>query len=170
MKATDHMSPLTHARVRELLDYEPSTGWLIWKVGGQFTRAGVRAGSLNKVHGYREVGVDGLKYRSARLAFFWMTGEWPGETVDHGNLNRDDDSWDNLRGASHQEQSANRGMLCTNRSGHKGVSWHKPLSKWYASIKIDGKSRNLGYYDNIKDAASAYAEALVAAFGAFARS
>lgn len=174
MKATDTHSELTHARVRELLDYEPDTGWLIWKVQRPGKPAGTRAGYINGTpetcQGYREIWIGKRVYHAARLVVFWMTGEWPAETVDHINLDRTDDRWPNLRLATQQENCANRAMPKTNKSGFKGVSWCKGSSKWYASIKINGKSRNLGTYLNIQDAAAAYAEALAATFGAFARS
>lgn len=173
-KATDHRSELTHARVRELLDYEPDTGWLIWKIQRPGKPAGSRAGYVNGIadqfHGYREVWVGKRVYHSARLIMFWMTGDWPEETVDHINLDRADDRWENLRLATQAENCANRGLKSDNKSGFKGVSWSQQAQKWYASIKIKGKSRNLGHYVNITDAATAYAEALAATYGAFARS
>ena len=44
-------------------------------------------------------------------------------------------------------------------SKYTGVSFHKPSNKWQAQIKIEGKSRHIGYYENEEDAAIDYARA-----------
>ena len=43
-----------------------------------------------------------------------------------------------------------------NRSGHTGASFCRQNSKWYASIKINGKSCNLGYYNTPEEAHAVY--------------
>lgn len=40
-------------------------------------------------------------------------------------------------------------LQSNNTSGVKGVSWHKHMKKWQASIQFQGKRYSLGYYDNI---------------------
>ena len=44
------------------------------------------------------------------------------------------------------------------RSKFVGVSWFKNAKKWKAAIRIDGKSKNLGYFDDEKEAACKYDE------------
>merc|ERR1712185_608841 len=44
------------------------------------------------------------------------------------------------------------------RSKFVGVSWDKVKKKWKASIRIDGKKKTLGYFDNEKEAACKYDE------------
>lgn len=54
-------------------------------------------------------------------------------------------------------------VLCTltsklssaNTSGYKGVHWNKQMQKWQARITLRGKRYNLGFYENIHDAAKA---------------
>lgn len=36
-----------------------------------------------------------------------------------------------------------------------GIYWHKRETKWMAGIKLDGKFKFLGYFDNFFDAACA---------------
>jgi len=75
----------------------------------------------------------------------------PNNCIDHINRTRDDNSDGNLRLVTNQQNNFNR-------SGVKGYSWIKP-NKWKASIKIDGKSKHLGYFDKEEDARAAYLEA-----------
>jgi hypothetical protein len=63
---------------------------------------------------------------------------------------------------------ANVGVIASNKSGYRGVSWVSRSARWYASIKVDGRSKNLGYFCNVEDAALAYDEAAVKFFGEFA--
>ncbi len=55
------------------------------------------------------------------------------------------------------------------------VSWQaktdrrKALSKWAASIRVDGKLLHLGYYGNEVEAAKAYDEAAIKHFGEYAK-
>lgn len=39
-----------------------------------------------------------------------------------------------------------------NTSGVKGISWHKRIGKWQASIQFQGAKYHLGYYDDINKA------------------
>ena len=44
----------------------------------------------------------------------------------------------------------------TNRSGYKGVCWHKVKGKWSANIAKDGRKYHLGYFDDAFVAALVY--------------
>ena len=47
-------------------------------------------------------------------------------------------------------------------SKYVGVTFHKPVNKWHAKIKIEGKKRHIGYYsyENEEEAAVDYARAV----------
>ncbi|EOA9895939.1 AP2 domain-containing protein [Staphylococcus aureus] len=49
---------------------------------------------------------------------------------------------------------------CNSSSKYKGVSWDKKSNKWYAKIRIGGKLRSLGRYDDEDKAAMAYNNAV----------
>ena len=104
---------ITQPQLKELLLYNPETGVFIWRESRGRVRKGSLAGRI-KIHGristrgYREIGVNDKLYRAARLAFLYMTGEFPRKEVDHKNRVRDDDAWDNLRDVSHLENVRNR--------------------------------------------------------------
>lgn len=79
--------------------------------------------------------------------------------TDHCNGNTLDNRKINLRICTASENSANKNKFINNTSGYKGVSWHKVVKKWHASIRKDNINYFLGYFINIKDAAKAYNEA-----------
>lgn len=97
-------------RLRQLLDYDPAIGHFTWKIngkgGGQV--AGKRAGSIDKQAGYEQVGIDGKLYRSHRLAWLYVHGEWPSGQIDHINGIRSDNRLANLRAVSNQVNGQNR--------------------------------------------------------------
>ena len=62
---------------------------------------------------------------------------------------------DNCRWATYQEQNTNLGMLSTNTSGYKGISWNKKHQKWRCNISINNKTKHIGDFDNIEIAAQA---------------
>ncbi|MEZ3424948.1 MAG: hypothetical protein K1W39_14750 [Lachnospiraceae bacterium] len=43
-------------------------------------------------------------------------------------------------------------LQSNNTSGVRGVSWHKRIKKWQASIQFQGTKYHLGYYDDISKA------------------
>ena len=97
-KAAAKKALLTADRLREILSYAPNTGEFRWLLTRGRARAGKIAGVVS-VYGYRIIRVGGRDYRSARLAWLYMTGAWPLQLVDHIDLNRVNDRWSNLRAA-----------------------------------------------------------------------
>lgn len=140
---------ITQERLKELLDYDPKTGVFVRKVdirGG--AKTGDRAGSLNKHLGYIQINVDGKKYFAHRLAWLYVYGCWPKDTIDHINRQRADNRIENLREATVQQQNFNVGA--------KGCHLHKPSKKWMAQIMSNGKRKYLGYFDTETEAMAAY--------------
>lgn len=88
--------------------------------------------------------------------------------VDHINGNRADNRRQNLRIASISENNHNMILPSHNTSGFKGVSYYAPRGKYRAYIKISGKRKHLGYFDNKEDAARAYDTAARFYHGKFA--
>ena len=88
--------------------------------------------------------------------------------VDHIDQNRLNNNPCNLRLATHQQQQCNKTAKKNSTSNYKGVSWHKPLSKWRASICVNKKRMHIGYYLTEKEAALAYNKKAEELHGPFA--
>ncbi len=88
--------------------------------------------------------------------------------VDHIDGNRLNNQRNNLRLATSAQNKMNRGPRRDNKSGYKGVSWHKQQEKWTARIMADDKYQSLGLFNSILDAAKAYNQAATKYHGKFA--
>ena len=73
--------------------------------------------------------------------------------VDHINRERLDNSLENLRLVSRQQQCFNKGA--------KGCSFHKRDKKWYAQICVNQKQTHLGSFKTEQEAHQAYLDAKV---------
>jgi len=159
---------LTQAMLKSLLKYDPETGKFLRKVSrGGNGRKYSEAGTLHHT-GYVCIRINGYQYRASRLAFLYMTGEWPDELVDHANRDRSDDRWRNLRECTYSENNRNASISKNSTSGVTGVSFHKLIKKWQTRIVLQGRSYHLGYFDTIKEAAAARAKAAAKYHGEFA--
>ena len=91
--------------------------------------------------------------------------------IDHKDRNKLNNSLDNLRLATSQENNRNIGKRTDNCSSiYKGVSFSKNNKKnpWRAGIRIGKKCIHLGYFNNEKDAAEAYDKKALELFKDFA--
>lgn len=161
------MSELTAEEVRRLLDYDPETGVFTWTDEAAPRVRGKRAGCA-KGSGYWHIAIKGRLYIASRLAFLYVTGDFPNGEIDHINRDRGDDSWKNIREASRSENQRNTGIRRDNTSGYKGVSWNARRSKWVAYVNKDGKRIFLGYFTCKHEAHRAYCEAAERLHGKYA--
>ena len=168
--------PLTADYLRSILDYDPVTGVFIWRErplahfrtiragkiwNGAFP--GTVAGTLTH-HGYRQVNIGTKLYKASRLAWLYMTGQWPSEVIDHIDGNRSNDAFCNLRDVRLIENCRNQKTPSHNTSGICGVSWVASRNKWLATIKVRGIAKNLGRFA-AKDDAIAARKAAEAVYG-----
>jgi len=149
--------------VNHLLAYCPETGDLTRKVRIGRLKVGAIAGYIT-AGGYRSVTVNGCWVQAHRLAWLLFYGVDPIAEIDHINGVKTDNRILNLRIASKAENCRNRKLHRTNSSGYKGVSWHKKLSKWQATLN----GKYLGYFVNKEDAVACVRAARTLAHGAFA--
>lgn len=113
---------ITLERLKHILHYDPDDGVWTWRNPSKHSKGGSGdvAGSWT-TGGYWRVQVDGSSYRSARLAWFYMTGEWPIYEIDHINSDPGDDRWENLQSLDQAQNlrkrdfGAMRGVACVGR-------------------------------------------------------
>lgn len=91
-------------------------------------------------------------YRAHRLVFLYLNGSLPAQHVDHIDGDGTNNSRDNLREVSKQENSKNCRISSNNTSGYNGVNWYKSGKKWRVRIKVNGKEISGGYFIKLTDA------------------
>ena len=144
---------LFRSQLLELFDYDRDSGKLFWKVAkARIVKIGQEAGTINS-KGYRQVKIGGKKYNAHRLIFLIECGHLP-DCLDHVNGIRDDNRIENLRPASHRENSRNTSKKSSNTSGIVGAYWNKSRNKWQAQCSDrNGKQTHLGLFTDIQLAA-----------------
>lgn len=159
---------LTQARLKELVHYDPETGIFtrLRKSGNQ--KAGSVTGRIDP-DGRVFISIHRKRYGAGRLAWFWMTGEWPEKEIDHQSTDHSDNSWGNLREATSAQNKWNTKVSKNNRAGLKGAFWHGQMKRWRSQIMKNGKLYNLGMFDTPEEAHAAYAAKAAELFGEFAR-
>lgn len=149
-------TPLTLAKLKELLHYDPETGVFTRKVTRSLNNAVQDKIIICAEGAYIGVTINQKRYKGQNLAWLYMTGSFPKHIVDHIDRNPSNNKWLNLREAAHQENMFNRKKHSNNKSGYKGVYWHKTKKKWRARCVAYKKQYDLGLFDDKEHAAKAY--------------
>ena len=152
------------AYLKSILRYEPETGLFWWLQKRNGVSLSLPAGT-KQARGYIVIKIDGKTYRANRLAWFYMTGEWPVYEVDHKNKIFDDNRWENLRDLTRSENMANSPVQVRSKTGVKGVTIHTTSGKYVANIRVNYKLIYLGIFTTMEEAALAYERASIQHFG-----
>jgi hypothetical protein len=148
---TDLKLPLTQEVLKELLHYDLVTGEFIWLVSlTGSVPAYTIAGTINS-HGYSVIRLNSKNYKAHNLAFLYIEGYLP-ESVDHIDGNPSNNSWNNLRKATLNQNQHNRKISVNNTSGVKGVWWDKARRKWHVELMTYGIKTHLGRYSTLEEA------------------
>lgn len=161
--------------VREFLDYDTKSGLFKWKsrdakwfksnwafVVWNKKFAGKNTGCVRKPKNgkkYLVIAIFNKLYYAHRLAYLYVTGEFPAYEIDHKNGNGIDNSWLNLAPVTKLQNMKNTRKPVTNTSGVVGVTWDRCRDKWAAQIDVNGKHVYLGRFDSFDNAVSARKEA-----------
>lgn len=116
-------------------------------------QAGKRAGTMTD--GYLIVNTAAFGRLSVHRVIFLMHHGYLPEEVDHIDGDPTNNKIENLRPATHAQNMRNVKTSVANRSGRKGVYWHKSLRRWTAGIRVDGKQTSIGAFDSMLDAVAA---------------
>jgi hypothetical protein len=161
------MDSLTQDELKKHLHYDTETGIFTRLISTNHNAiVGSVAGSV-KYNGYIHISVMGKLYYAHRLAWLYMTGDWPKNDIDHINRERNDNKWINLRNATPSQNHMNKATPKSNTSGYRGVSFNKLVKKWTAQIKINRKKIHLGCFACKEEAAKSYEKAAKVIYGEF---
>ena len=142
---------LTEERLKEVLEYFPTSGRFRWRMRQGTMNPRGEAGTLMS-SGYYRIQVDGVPHYSHRLAWLYVHGEHPAGEIDHDNGNPADNRIANLRHLPHPENVWH--AVRRNMSASTGL--YRRRGKWHARITVNRRQYFLGVYDTRKEAAAAY--------------
>lgn len=153
---------ITQTRVKELFDFDPLTGILVWRrrPRSDFRRAsdcalfgrnceGRPSGTLNP-DGYLRIQIDGVMYLAHILIWVWNYGSWPEQEIDHRDHVRNNNRLANLVLVTRRENMKNKKLYANNRSGCPGV--YQKKNRWVAVIRVEGLLKHLGSFASKDDA------------------
>ena len=126
---------LTWKQVDALLEYDPCTGDVTWKVGRGHIKSGGKAGYVNPKTNHLHVGINYGQYALHRIAWLLHYKKWPKYCIDHINGNRQDNRIINLRDVPLVLNLRNSKRYKTNTSGYTGVCFKN--NRWIARISRD---------------------------------
>jgi hypothetical protein len=150
MAATD----ISVQRLRELLDYDPSTGLFTWRVTHHpKCKAGAIAGTKGTAK-YVVVCIDRVLHYAHRLAFLHVMGRPAVGDVDHVDGDTRNNRWANLREGTRGQNMQNRRPISNNATGFLGVCKYR--GRFAAQITVNGVHQNLGVFDTAEEAHEAY--------------
>jgi len=159
----------TQEFLRELFDYRPDTGKLIWKerevktwadkrFNSLYAHRGVR-GSVNN-QGYRNISIKATRFAAHRIIYKWLHGPIPdGHIIDHVNGVTGDNRSSNLRLATMSQNQWNRGPRKGDREwAHlpKGVTYVKAVRKYRVDVCRNRNKEYLGLFTDLQQAVDAY--------------
>lgn len=144
---------LTHALVKELLEYDEQSGTFIWKVNpSRRTKIGDIAGSKT-ASGYHQIKILGKNYLAHRIAWLYVHGEFPDGFLDHMDHNPLNNRIENLRLATNQENKRNGSLYRNNSTGYRGV--YESGRRFEGYLKVNGERVFIGMFDTAEEASVA---------------
>jgi len=169
--------PPSPSVLRLLIDYDPETGALVWRVrdvsfftDGERSAihcmrvwnaryAGNPAFKGKTSAGYFSGGIFSRRYLAHRVAWAIYSGAWPENDIDHINGKRSDNRIANLRTATRQENCKNSAIGINNKSGTIGVFFRNSDLVWVAQVSKNGKKKYIGSFKSKDEAIQARAKA-----------
>lgn len=127
---------------RNTFSYDEVTGYL--------TRKGKIVGTDNG-KGYLRASLNSKLYLVHLIAYAIKTGEMA-EVVDHKDLVKNNNSWENLRPTNKSGNERNTLARANSTTGVKNVYFIKEKNKFRVQFKIGGVTKYFGYYSTLEEA------------------
>ena len=154
------MGNITQEYVKELFDYQD--GELFWKVQkAKRVKIGDKAGSING-QGRKYVEIGGKNYLVHRLIYLMFRGYLP-KIIDHIDRNPLNNRIENLREVTKSQNHQNVGLRRDSTSGVRCV--HRNADKWRVQLRIEGKNKCLGRFEDLELAELVAVEARAKYYG-----
>lgn len=158
------MSDFDISELRNLINYDSSTGEFFWKnIKSKRFKCGDLAGCYRK-DGYRVIRTRHGLHLGHRIAWAIVYGEWPDTDIDHIDGNPSNNKISNLRKVTHSQNIINQTAHKDNRLGQAGIKLNKN-GRFYVTVK--NKSR--GGYATLDEAIFVRDKALKEEYGEFVR-
>lgn len=139
---------ITHEELVNKLIYFPETGTFIWRDSQKI------AGSTDN-KGYRRISLNNVRYKSHRLAWFYVYKTWPNHQIDHIDGNKLNNAINNLRDVVQEVNMYNKKQAHkSNSTNTLGVS--RSGNKYVARLRIGNTLLHLGSYLTADEAHNAY--------------
>lgn len=138
---------ITYDELKQNFRYNSKTG-----VFKRMYDSGFKIAGTKDQNGYIKIKYMNKQYYAHRLAWLWVHGYFPEESIDHINGDTSDNRIVNLRETSHQCNMRNRKKHSNNTSGVNGVC--AVGDNWQAYIKVAGKMHYLGQHSCLFEAAA----------------
>lgn len=170
-------------QLRQLIDYDPATGKMVWKPRTpdmfEAGEPGVRVArtpehkcanwnsklagkpalaSVDARYGYLFGSLRMVRitpFKAHRVAWAIYHGAWPEGHIDHINGCTSDNRIANLRDVTHAENMRNQKLRVDNTSGLPGISWFAQTSRWHVRVSGYNRSGHVGFFKSIDDAKAA---------------
>ena len=125
-----------------------------------------------KKNGYYEVCLSKNGKRKTHLvhrlvALTFIPLEAGSDFVDHKDGETTNNSVENLRWCTQQQNTQNMALSKRNTSGFKGVCFDITRQKWRAQIMVDGKQITLGRFETVEEAVAVRSARANEVFGIF---
>ena len=149
---------ITQDQLKELLDYDSTTGVFVWKKAvSNNVKIGSIAGSKNG-KGCIDISIDNRKHKAHRLAWLYVYGVMPTKHIDHINGIPADNRIENLRDVTRTTNNENRRTpQKNNKTGFLGVSYNQ--GSYVATLSVNGKNVCIGRFTTPEEAHSEYLSA-----------
>ena len=146
---------LTQARLKAVFFYDPVVGVFIRRLKQLGAKVGKISGCLRS-DGYLTTSIDGKPHKCHRLAWLYMTGNWPCYEIDHIDGDRANNKFLNLRDIPKWANIQNQ-RKAQKHNHSTGVLGVFPNGSGFASrLSVNSKKVYLGTFHTVEEAHQAY--------------